>query len=311
MRNRNHLAATHAFSGAVRGQPSGDGGHLPRPQDLEVTLPGEVLALPHWLPWVALPRDNGGLGKAPALPRAGRLAPVDCRGGGMPWQEALELARGHRAGGVGVGLPPSAGLVALDLDGPLTPERAERLERIDGYAETSPSGQGVHVWLRGTLPRSRREHHVEWLAQGFVTVTGRALKGRGRHLGHLEKAEAVLGTGNVPRQTQDTSTQGRRGLTVTDQEVLGCLRRARNGDRAMGLLFGSWEALGYASQSEADFAAARLLRFYTRDPAQIERLLRASALDRPKYNISNYLQRTITRALDLGGPVHHTGGEKR
>ncbi|GGL73078.1 hypothetical protein GCM10010840_08910 [Deinococcus aerolatus] len=138
----------------------------------------------------------------------------------MPWQEALELARGHRAGGVGVSLPPSAGLVALDLDGPLTPKMREKLEQIDGYAEYSPSGHGVHVWLRGTLPRSRREHHAEWLAGGFVTVTGRSLRGRGRQLGDLEQAEAALGTGNVPHPARAMGMQGLHGLRVTDQEVI-------------------------------------------------------------------------------------------
>ena len=90
--------------------------------------------------------------------------------------------------------------MALDLDGPLGAQTTRQLEQIDGYAEYSPSGHGVHVWLRGTLPRSRREHHAEWLARGFVTVTGLPLTGRGRRLGDLEQAEAVLGTGSVPRQ---------------------------------------------------------------------------------------------------------------
>ncbi|WP_156039134.1 hypothetical protein [Deinococcus marmoris] len=199
--------------------------------------------------------------------------------------------------------------MALDLDGPLTPEMTARLERIDGYAEASPSGQGVHVWLRGTLPRSRREHHAEWLARDFVTVTGRSLNGRGRHLGHLEQAEAVLGTGKVPRQAQDTSTQGRRGLTVTDQEVLQRLRRSRNGDRAMQLLSGAWADLGYMSPSEADYAAVRFLAFWTRDEDQIERLLRASGLVRTKYDQPGYLSRTLTRALALGGPVYSGKGD--
>ena len=98
-------------------------------------------------------------------------------------------------------------------------------------------------------------------------------------------------------------------MTVTDREVLGRLRRARNGDRAMRLLSGAWEALGYASPSEADYAAVRLLAFWTRDEDQIERLLRASGLVRTKYDQPGYLSRTITRALALGGPVSSGKGD--
>ena len=88
---------------------------------------------------------------------------------------------------MGIVLSPDTGLVALDLDGPLPLEVRRPLTRIDGYAEYSPSGHGVHVWLSGTLPRSRRERGTEWLSQGYVTVTAQTLPGRPCQLGVLAK----------------------------------------------------------------------------------------------------------------------------
>jgi primase-polymerase (primpol)-like protein len=273
---------------------------LPRAQQLEGELPQEVLALLNWLPWLALPRAGGGIGKAPALPRRGRLSPVDSRQAGLPWPEALDLAWQHRAGGVGVALRPGDQLSVLDLDGPLDQERQALLDRLPGYAEVSPSGTGVHVWLVGSPPGARRRRGMELLAGGFVSVTARPLRGRSRALGSLAQVQDLCGFGAVDRPTLLPNREA-RGCPRADREVLAALYSARNGAQARQLLEG--DRSRYSSASEADFAAARVLRFYTDDPAQIERLLRASALDRPKFSAGDYLQRTIHRALALGGPT--------
>jgi primase-polymerase (primpol)-like protein len=294
------------------GQPSESEqtGRLPRAQQLEGVLPPELLALERWLPWLPLPRSSGGIGKVPAMPWAGRLRPVDSRRAGLPWQEALALAKQHCAGGVGIVLSPGTGLVALDLDGPMPLEIRSILTQIDGYAEYSPSGHGVHVWLSGTLPRSRREHGAEWLSQGYVTVTAQALPGRPRQLGMLAKAQAVMGPGSVTGRSPLPGPITPHRPARLDSEILTHLQRARNGARALRLLAGHWQEAGYGSRSEADFAAVRMLAFYSRDLHQIERLLRASGLAREKYQQPGYLARTITRAVERGGPTWQPTGRQ-
>ncbi|UQN06525.1 hypothetical protein [Deinococcus sp. QL22] len=273
---------------------------LPRPHQLEGTLPLEVLALPNWLPWIALPRAGGGIGKVPSLPRRGQLSPVDCRQVGLSWPEALDLAGQHRAGGIGVVLRAGDGLSVLDLDGPLDQKRQALLDGLPGYAEVSPSGSGIHLWLSGSLPASRRRPGLELLTLGFVTATARPLRGRSRALGTLSQVQDLCGFGAGSGPPALLDKVPREG-PLADREVLSALYSARNGTRARQLLAG--EEGRYSSPSEADFAAVRLLRFYTEDPDQIERLLRASALNRPKFNAEGYLQRTIHRALALGGPT--------
>ncbi|WP_104989987.1 hypothetical protein [Deinococcus sp. NW-56] len=275
-------------------------GRLPTAWQLEAALPPEVLAL-RWLPWLARRRPGGGVGKVPVRPHGGQLMPVDYRRAGWPWPQALRLAEDHLASGLGVVLEP--GLVVLDLDGPLTPGCRARVARMEGYAEQSPSGHGLHVWLRGALPRSRRESGTEWLAHGYVTVTGRTLSGRPRTLGSLSQAQAVMGAGHESRLTPAPEAMAPQPHLLPDSEVLARLRRARNGARALRLLAGHWQEAGYSSPSEADFAAVRLLAFYTRDLTQLQRLLRASGLARAKYRQPGYLTRTITRAVALGGPT--------
>src|SRR5262249_4774716 len=74
---------------------------------------------------------------------------------------------------------------------------------------------------------------------------------------------------------------------------------------------GDWAGCGYGSPSEADLALASLLAFWTGgDAARVDRLFRASALSRPKWDeargATTYGGKTIgtaisTTALGAGG----------
>ncbi|MBB6017438.1 hypothetical protein ACFP9V_18565 [Deinococcus radiopugnans] len=261
-------------------------------------LPGEVLALETWLPWIGLPRGNGRIGKAPSLPRDGRLRPVDPRGAGLSLNEAHVLGRQHHAAGLGVVLRPDDQLVVADLDVPLGAQ-ARTLLDLPGYAERSPGG-GIHLWTSGALMGNRRLPGVELLAAGYVTVTGEVLPDRGCALAPLDTVLACLPN----KAVCPVSPAGVRGAPLEDGQILPRLFAARNGARAHRLLIeGDWAALGHLSASEADLAAARMLRFYVQDAEKIIRILRSTALAREKWDHADYLERTVRRALDLGGPV--------
>lgn len=150
------------------------------------------------------------------------------------------------------------------------------------------------MWLGGSLPRNRRWAGVEMLGHGFVTVTGAALGGRGRALGTLGPVLEQLG--GVPRPRP-----GRLPPSGTARSSSDCTRLPTA--PARGPCSGDWAGLGYCSPSEADLAAARMLRFYCTDPEQLRRLMEATALRRDKWGCGDYLERTIRRALELGGPV--------
>lgn len=287
-----------------------DGSHasarpgLPSLAGLVAVLPTALQARP-WFPWVARPRPGGGLGKAPALPRHGELRPTDARRGGLPLPEALELAGRCGAAGIGVSLTPGCGLVALDVDDPAHPA-LKALRDVPGYAEWSPSGRGLHLWLRGELRANRRQQGVELLAAGYVTVTGYGLPGRLPRPGRLEQAQEVLGPLWPVEPEVSEPSPPVEGPFQDDDALLARLLAARNGERARALLGGDTSA--YPSPSEADFALARMLRFYTGDAEQIMRILRHSGLARPKLDRGPYLRTTVERALHLGGPVWRPGG---
>lgn len=77
------------------------------------------------------------------------------------------------------------GISCVDLDGVLAdgvldPRAELLLESLDSfYVEVSPSGNGVHAWVRGGSPSGRKVYtqddglKVEWYSSGrYITVTG-------------------------------------------------------------------------------------------------------------------------------------------
>jgi len=84
----------------------------------------------------------------------------------------------NRYAGVGRVIRHGEGLVGIDLDGvrdPATrvidPWALEILESLDSYAEVSPSGRGVKVWVRARLDRSYVKDGCEVYTRGRYFVT--------------------------------------------------------------------------------------------------------------------------------------------
>jgi putative DNA primase/helicase len=74
---------------------------------------------------------------------------------------------------------------------------------LEGYAEVSPSGTGVHVIVRGAAP-NRQEDSVEAYSSGrYFTVTARAIFGRGLPPPERQEGLNVLGPEVSLRRDRD------------------------------------------------------------------------------------------------------------
>ena len=88
--------------------------------------------------------------------------------------------------GIGLALTKQTGIVGIDLDhcvenGIVNPWAAEIIEAVGGFAELSPSGSGVHIYIKGRLPfDGRRSGGIEIYSHNrYVTVTGHWLRAKG------------------------------------------------------------------------------------------------------------------------------------
>lgn len=97
---------------------------------------------------------------------------------------AKEARKKFRYAGVGF-VFDSTGYAGVDLDDCLNeqceiikPEAAAILGRLNSYSEISPSGKGIKVFVRGSVPKGFNWNGVEMYSDGrYFTVTGRHMPG--------------------------------------------------------------------------------------------------------------------------------------
>lgn len=147
---------------------------------LEASIPSELRDRPQWVAWERVERE-GKPTKRPVNPHTGGGASsTDPRTWGT-FAEAVASREARGLSGVGFVFAEGGGLVGVDLDhcvrddGSLEPWAEEWVDALESYTEISPSGTGVHVFVRGEWAEERRNRQggIEVYARGrFFTVTG-------------------------------------------------------------------------------------------------------------------------------------------
>jgi len=177
-------------------------------------------------------------------------------------------------------------------------EQIAIIEMFDTYTERSPSGQGVHAIVKGSMSINgfRVKDIVEVYSTGrYFTFTGDVYKPRPI----AERSELLQSLVDRYRPAENVvqfPTDNVGNVDVSDDEVIKRAREANNGDKFLSLFSGRWQG-EYPSQSEADFALIDIIAFYTEDKAQAARIFRSSALGaRDKAKRDNYVMPMITKA---------------
>lgn len=219
------------------------------------------------------------------------------------------LKHSSKFNGIGFVLTESDPYTVLDLDdcivdGVMSSEAKDLVSKLDSYTEYSQSGNGLHIFIKGTKSGSRSKKTDKGIEiydkERFIVMTGDHLQGtpveiheRQMILDYIydsyftkpEKEQQVI------RQTKlETSP------TLSDEEVLNIAFRAKNGEKCKALYSGDDSA--YGSQSEADQALCNYIAFYTQDAAQIDSIFTDSGLYREKWDREDYKAVTIQKAID-------------
>lgn len=308
-------------------------------------VPQELRERRQWVVWRLEPRKarkDGTAGKpqkVPYTPGTGRKADATDPDTWRSFEDALATLATGLANGQwqGIGYVLSAGdpFVGVDLDqcrhetGEWSRPARVWMTRLNSYSEVSPSGTGIRIFVRGTLPEPGRRDATRgvelYAAEHFLTVTGQHIPGAPESIEQREAEVNALFTevfGATPRssyagrtgQTGARRSKG-RGATVRsrsvsaeplsreDEDLIEMARAAANGHKFSQLWAGAWESLGvYGSQSEADQAFCTMLAFWTdRDAERMDRLFRHSGLSREKWDTGKrltYGDRTINKAIE-------------
>jgi putative DNA primase/helicase len=210
----------------------------------------------------------------------------------------------------GIGFVFGAGIAGIDLDHIFLPNGNidEKFLSIivalkDTYIEYSPSGTGLHVYFRVTEPpyeKGRKKGQVEiYSSKRFFTLTGRRFRDSPSVL-RVYDAQFIRDLLDpFINPVQQVLVKPHLSVTpvdLEDNEILSFCRRAGNSTKFNRLWDGNTS--GYNSNSEADLGFCCMLAFYTRDRNQIQRLWLHSGLFRPKMDRADYVNATVTAALE-------------
>ena len=287
----------------------------------------ELRLRPQWVCWRREARGSKST-KVPYDPRTGALARSDDSATWVSYAQAKAARDKHPGRYDGLGYMFCGDYTGIDLDhcvqadGCVDAWAQHWLTHLDSYAEYSPSGTGIHILVRGTIPHGLRRRvpgapHTEaaielYCQRRYFTITGRHVQGTPTTIQTRPEVLTALYTELTasrkhPQERETRPRASTRSLALSDQALLEKAMAARNGALFRALWQG--DSSRYPSPSEADQALCTLLAFWTDgDAARVDRLFRQSGLytgseerrqkwDRPARSGETYGQGTIRQAI--------------
>lgn len=264
-------------------------------------IPTELQQLNQWTVWNYVTID----GKVTKPPRA----KVNDSSTWISFKEAVAIVARGEAFGIGFIFSEDDPYAGIDLDYSDDPIITARQHKIftafDSYSERSPSGQGLHIVVKGKVPSGARRDKIEvYSSLRYFTFTGDVY-----HNVPIKNQNDLLNSlwAELTIKSVTTNTTIDKAEQVSDQEIIGMASAAINGDKFIQLGNGEWQTL-YKSQSEADFALINIIAFYTQNKSQIKRIFQSSKLGlRDKAKRNSYVDGMIDRSLDRVVPLIDLG----
>ena len=290
---------------------------LLKPPDLPPSryadLPEELKDSKSWLTFKYEPRPDGKKNKIPYDPRTGRKANNPELG--LTFEEALAFESKYD----GLGFYVEAPYIVIDIDGCVNPATgdvelyaAEIVQELSSYTEASPSGTGLHVWVRGVKPGDKCRKGIEiYSTKRFLTVTGVHVPVTPKEIREVDITplyNRMLGDSikEQPATTHDKPAPASSKVT-TEIQSSGTVLTTKLQLLMRGEIFSlkpftmgdqHGNTITYPSQSEADGALAVLLAFQHRgEAAAIDGDFRVSSLYRSKWDRADYRDATIKSAI--------------
>lgn len=282
-------------------------------------IPDELKQLKNWCVW-KFEKRNGKRTKIPFNAETGEFAKSNDK---STWSSYETAVNAEGVDGIGFFFePPYLGIDIDDIDDDLHRfKQGDKLDNIvsefneafKSYTEVSPSGNGLHIIVKGKIPGSRRRKgNIEMYDSGrFFTMTGKNI---GKYKDVTEVSEQVFKTiyekylpdNTVKYPTTNNYQQNIHNLSEID--VINEIYKSKQAKLFDDLMKGNYEPY-YTSHSEADMALANILAFWcARDYSQMDSIFRQSNLYRDKWDEkrknSTYGEQTLFKAINEANNIY-------
>ncbi|PFB53251.1 DNA primase [Bacillus thuringiensis] len=278
-------------------------------------IPAELKALPQWILWKFETR-NGKQTKVPCQV-TGEMAQANNRRTWSTFATAVKFYLEGDYDGIGFVFSRQDNYIGIDIDkcvvdGKTNAFATEIIDILDSYTEFSPSGNGIHIIIRGGLPQSvlgtgrkNTKHGLEIYSYGrFFTFTGNRENSNDVYERTDELAELF------EKYFDDSDIQGRVNLAEFEKDEIKIsndalwerMFRSKNGDEIRSLYNGS---LINDDHSASDLALCNHLAFWTgKSATRMDSMFRETSLFRDKWDVihfsdtnETYGERTIGVAI--------------
>lgn len=286
-------------------------------------IPQELKLCKNWVGWKAVPDkdDPSHFGKIPVCVSSGENASSTFPGDWEDFETAVNSRYRNQLGFVftdspffGVDIDRQEDALNAFLNGDTDNIIGEFVTGLQSYAELSPSGKGVHIICKGTLPGgANRRGCVEMYDTGrFFTVTGKCIADYPaadctetvkplfeKYLGSQSDNKTTEQRA-VPSQIPAGSSTPQISFSISER-LEKAKQSKRSGAKFSDLMAGKYEGW-YKSHSEADMALCNMLAFWLdKNAADMDSVFRTSGLMRDKWNRkqsgSTYGALTVQKAV--------------
>ena len=274
--------------------------------------PETLIALPHWIFW-RKENINGRETKIPYSANYEGRASSTSPDSWCDYKKAVEKFDSTKFNGLGFVFTADAGLVFIDLDdcflsdGTLCDYAKEIISHIKEptYCELSQSGNGLHIILRGSIPRSFKNSSagVEMYdSKRYCAITFKALC-EAEPCSDQQALDFIFDKYKTQEKAKYEALEpfNKMLLSLSDSEITD---KASRSEKFRSLYYnGNFQQFAGKDESGhhiADLSLCTILAFWTnRNQSQIDRIFRTSALYRQKWLRDDYRQTTLDLACEL------------
>jgi putative DNA primase/helicase len=276
-------------------------------------IPEELQKVPHWIVWRKEVRD----GKPTKVPYQvnGEMAQSNNKRTWSTFYTAVHAYKNGTYDGIGFMFSKDDPYIGIDIDHCVTDEvpnafAQEVIELLDSYTEFSPSGDGVHIIIKGTLPsyvlgtgKKSPKLGLEVYRYGrYFTFTGNRENDNEVFERTDEVHDLFYKFLKEEEPVKPKLAKGENRVTfLSNSELWEKMFSSRSGDGIRDLFNGE---LVNNDHSASDLALCNHLAFWTdKDGTKMDAMFRESALYRDKWdkvhhsNGETYGERTIAIAI--------------